>query len=209
MGHGARERTWTEIERRIVSGELAGGSTLNEDALAGELGVEPGVVRESLSRLERDGYVRADDDGSFAVTELNEIEVREAVPVAILLEGLAVRTTERFPDEAIARLRELNAALAEASADPLAAATLDWEFHHELVRYCGNEQLLSTLIPLKRLLLRYAFKYISAADILDRTVHQHEKIIAALERGDRDGAAAAVEENFRGALPGLLERLQR
>jgi DNA-binding GntR family transcriptional regulator len=207
MGHGTRERTWTEIERRIVCGEMAAGARLDEDELAGQLEVDAPVVREALCRLERDGFVRPEDGGSFAVAPLSEIEVREGYPVVILLEGLAVRTTPEFPAEAVARLRELNAAMAEQRSDAMAAATHDYEFHEELVRHCANDQLLSTLRPLKRLLLRYEYNYMGAADFVSRSVHQHEQIIQALERGDREAASSLVEDNFRDSLPGILEQL--
>ena len=151
MGHGTRERTWTEIERRIVCGEMAAGARLDEDELADQLAVDAPVVREALCRLERDGFVRP--------------------------------------------------------SDAMAAATHDWEFHEELVRHCNNEQLISTLRPLKRLLLRYEYTYMSATDFVSRSVQQHEEIIQALERGDREAASALVEDNFRDSLPGILEQL--
>jgi DNA-binding GntR family transcriptional regulator len=207
MGHGTRERTWTEIERRIVCGEVAAGARLDEEELAGQLDVDPPVVREALCRLERDGFVRPEDGGSFAVAPLSEIEVREGYPVVILLEGLAVRTTPEFPPEAVERLREINAAMADERSDAMAAATHDYAFHEELVRRCGNDQLLATLRPLKRLLLRYEYNYMAAADFVSRSVHQHEEIIQALERGDRDAASTLVEGNFRDSLPGILEQL--
>jgi DNA-binding GntR family transcriptional regulator len=207
MGHGTRERTWTEIERRIVRGELAGGARIDEDALAGDLDVETPVVREALCRLERDGFVRPEEDGAFAVAPMNEIEVREGYPVVILLEGLAVRSTAQFPPESLARLREINAAMAGESSDQMAAATHDWEFHEELVRHCGNDQLLGTLRPLKRLMLRYEYHYMATEDFVSRSVHQHEAIIEALEQGDRERASALVEDNFRDSMPGILEQL--
>jgi DNA-binding GntR family transcriptional regulator len=207
MGHGTRERTWTEIERRIVCGEMAAGARLDEEELADQLEVDPPVVREALCRLERDGFVRPEDGGSFAVAPLSEIEIREGYPVVILLEGLAVRTTPEFPPEAVERLREINAAMAEERSDAMSAATHDYAFHEELVRHCGNDQLLSTLRPLKRLLLRYEYNYMAAEDFVSRSVHQHEEIIQALERGDRDAASALVEDNFRDSLPGILEQL--
>jgi DNA-binding GntR family transcriptional regulator len=207
MGHGTRERTWTEIERRIVCGELSAGSRLDEDQLAGDLEVEAPVVREALCRLERDGFVRPEHGGTFAVSPMSEIEVREGYPVVILLEGLAVRSTPEYPAESIARLRAINAAMADEGSDPLAAATHDWEFHEELVRHCGNDQLLSTLRPLKRLMLRYEYHYMSARDFVSRSVHQHDAIIEALEQGDRERASALVEDNFRDSMPGILEQL--
>jgi len=207
MGHGTRERTWTEIERRIVCGEMAAGARLDEEELAGQLEVDTPVVREALCRLERDGFVRPEVGGAYAVAPLSEIEVREGYPVVILLEGLAVRSTPDFPPETIARLREINAAMADERSDAMAAATRDYEFHEELARHCANEQLLSTLRPLKRLMLRYEYHYMSAEDFVNRSVDQHEDIIQALESGDREAASALVEGNFRDSLPGILGQL--
>jgi DNA-binding GntR family transcriptional regulator len=208
MGHQSRERASAEIGERIVTGRLAPGARLDEQLLAGDVGVDPVVVREALCFLERDGFVRADAiDGGFAVSELDEIELRETYPIVLLLEGLAVRTTPSYPPEAIARLRAINADMEHAAGDAAAAARHDFRFHEELVRHCANDQLLSTLRPLKRRLLRYELAYMSVPWNVGRSVRQHAQIADALERGDRDGAAACVEANFRDSMPRLLERL--
>jgi DNA-binding GntR family transcriptional regulator/uncharacterized protein GlcG (DUF336 family) len=182
MGHECRDRAWTEIERRIVSGELAAGERVDEEALSEELDVRVGAVREALSALERDGFVRGLVDGGYAVAELNEVEVREAYPVAILLEGLALRSTPDFPPEAIEHLRAINGDMAHSIGDPMKAETCDWAFHDELTRHCANEQLLSTLRPLKRMLLRYEHTYMSADEFVDRWVQQHWLIVRRSRR---------------------------
>src|SRR3954469_13415129 len=154
MGHDSRDRACVEIGERIVTGRLPAGAVLHEGALAGggaaEVGGEAPAVREALCFLQRDGFVRDAGDGAFAVSELDEIELRETYPVALLLEGLAVRTTGVFPPEVLTRLREINADLERDGHDAAAAATHDFRFHEELVRHCANEQLLATLRPLKR-----------------------------------------------------------
>jgi DNA-binding GntR family transcriptional regulator len=207
MGHESRDRACVEIGERIVTGRLPAGAVLDEGALAVEVGVEPPVVREALCFLQRDGFVRDAGAGAFAVSELDEIELRETYPVALLLEGLAVRTTPAYPPDALVRLREINADLERDGHDAAAAATHDFRFHEELVRHCANDQLLATLRPLKRRLLRYELAYMALPRNVERSVSDHAAIVEALERDDREAAAAAVEANFRDALPGLLERV--
>jgi|tagenome__1003787_1003787.scaffolds.fasta_scaffold19988692_1 DNA-binding GntR family transcriptional regulator len=207
MGHGSRDRACVEIGERIVTGRLPAGAVLDESALAVEVGVDAPVVREALCFLQRDGFVREADDGGFAVSRLDEIELRETYPVVLLLEGLAVRSTPGFPADAIARLREVNADMERDGHDAAAAAMHDFRFHDELVRHCDNEQLLGTLRPLKRRLLRYELAYMALERNVGRSVAQHAEIVDALERGDREAAAAGVEANFRDAMPELLERL--
>ena len=197
-----------EIGERIVTGRLAAGAALDESALAVEVGVEAPVVREALCFLQRDGFVREEPDGGFAVSELDELELRETYPIVLLLEGLAVRSTQAFPGEAIDRLREINADMERDGDDPAGAATHDFRFHEELVRHCGNEQLLATLRPLKRRLLRYELAYMALPRNVGRSVAAHAAIVEALERDDREAAAAAVEANFRDAMPGLLESIE-
>jgi DNA-binding GntR family transcriptional regulator len=207
MSHDDRERACALLEERIVTGALAPGTELDEPALAAELGVDPPLLREALATLRRDGLVRGSDGGRFAVAPLDPIELREGYPIALLLEGLAIRAAPACAEGTIARLRELNARMAASAGDPAAAARIDHEFHEELVRGCGNEQLLGTLRPLKRSLLRYELAYMKSAARVERSVAQHEEIVTALERGDADAAARAVEANFRDALPALLEQI--
>ncbi|HEX2104481.1 MAG TPA: GntR family transcriptional regulator [Solirubrobacteraceae bacterium] len=207
MSQDLRDRATVEIGERIVTGRLPAGAMLDESALAAEVGVERQMVREALCFLQRDGFVRDAAGGGFAVSRLDEVELRETYPVVLLLEGLAVRTTPAFPPDAIARLREINADMERDGADAAAAAMHDFRFHEELVRHCANEQLLSTLRPLKRRMLRYELAYMAERRNVGRSVGQHAEIVDALERGDRDAAAATVEANFRDALPGLLDRL--
>jgi len=207
MGHESRDRACVEIGERIVTGRLPAGAVLDESVLAVEVGVGAPIVREALCFLQRDGFVRESDEGAFSVSELDELELRETYPVALLLEGLAVRSTPAYPDAAIARLREINAEMEREGDDAAAAATHDFRFHEELVRHCDNEQLLGTLRPLKRRLLRYELAYMSVPCNVGDSVSQHTEIVDALERDDRETAAAAVESNFRTAMPRLLERL--
>jgi DNA-binding GntR family transcriptional regulator len=207
MSSDVRSRAGDEIARRIVAGDLAAGTLLDEAALGSELGTDAGVVREALACLVQDGLARDEAGGRFGVTELNEIELREAYPVALLLEGLAVRTMPDADEGTLARLREINAEMEAAAHDPMAAATCDHRFHQELVRNCGNEQLLATLRPLKRMLLRYEYAYMGVEEHVSTSVRQHARIIDALERGDREQAADCVEANFRDTMPMLLERI--
>jgi DNA-binding GntR family transcriptional regulator len=208
MGHDSRDRACVEIGERIVTGTLPAGAVLDEPSLAVEVGVDQPAVHDALCFLQRDGFVREVDEGGFAVSELDELELRETYPVVLLLEGLAVRSTPAYPENAIARLREINADMERDGGDAAAAATHDFRFHDELMRHCDNDQLLGTLRPLKRRLLRYELAYMAVPRNVGRSVAQHAEIVDALERGDRDAAAAAVEANFRDAMPRLLERLE-
>lgn len=201
-----RDRVRRDLEQLIVSGALAPGDALGEHELAERCATQPDVVREALAGLEREALVEPVGDG-FAVSALDEGQLREMYPIVLLLEGLAVRSGPAPSAETVARMREVNTRMRESAGDPRAAVVLDHEFHSLLADACGGDQLLATLRPLKRALLRYERSYMSDADKVRRSTAEHEVICDALERGDREGAARAVEENFRRSLPVLLEQI--
>jgi DNA-binding GntR family transcriptional regulator len=207
MGAQPRDVAAEAIERRITAGELPAGEQLDEHRLAGELGVDRGTVREALASLARDGLVQSQGDG-FAVAPLDEAWLREAYPVALLLEGLAVRSAARYDDETLRRLRTINAELRELGPrDPRLAAERDFDFHDVLVAQCENERLLATVRPMKRMLLRYECAAMAEDGVPERSARLHDAVIERLEAGDQEGAAHAVEENYRQSLPEILERV--
>ena len=165
------------------------------------------MVREALCFLQRDGFVRESDEGAFAVSRARRARAARDLPGRAAARGPRRPQHARLPADALARLREINAEMERDGDDAAAAATHDFRFHEELVRHCDNEQLLGTLRPLKRRLLRYELAYMAVPCNVGDSVGQHTEIVDALERDDRETAAAAVESNFRDAMPGLLERL--
>ena len=207
MGAQSREVASDAIERRITTGELPAGEELDEQRLADELGVDRGTVREALACLTRDGLAAADGDG-FVVAPLDEVWLREAYPIALLLEGLAVRSAPAFDAEVLDRLRAINAELRELGPrDARLAAERDFDFHDVLVAQCENERLIATVRPMKRMLVRYECAAMAEDGMPLDSAAMHDRIIELLEAGDREAAAHAVEENYRQAFPGILARV--
>jgi DNA-binding GntR family transcriptional regulator len=105
-------------------------------------------------------------------------------------------------------LRATNARMLAARDDPLAASLADDDFHRALTAACGNPHLIASLRPLKRALLRYERVYMREPQRIERSVAQHEAILAALERGDHQAAAHGLYENLAGGLPDLRGALE-
>jgi DNA-binding SARP family transcriptional activator len=136
-------------------------------------------------------------------------EARELYPLAVALESIAVRQSPPLDRAALDAMRDANARMRAALHDSRAAIVADDDFHAQLTAACGNEPLLATLRPVKRALLRYEQLYMLDPARVERSVAQHEAIIAALERGDHAEAAARVRENLTGGLPDLASALER
>src|SRR5688572_3432450 len=75
-----------ELRQRIMSGELADGTPLRQDALAAELGVSRIPIREALSRLESEGLVASYPHRGYVVTALSSEEISELFDLRSLLE---------------------------------------------------------------------------------------------------------------------------
>jgi DNA-binding GntR family transcriptional regulator len=135
-------------------------------------------------------------------------EARRLYPSAVVLESLALRVSPRFGRAALEALRRANARLLDARRDPPGAVAADDEFHRLLAAGCGNEHLLAALRPIKRALLRYERVYMGDPARVERSVAQHEAIIAALELGDHAAAAHLARQNLSRGLPDLTEALE-
>ncbi len=77
-----------ELERRIISGEIAAGTKLNEMEMATALGISRGPVREAFSALAQAGLVRVEKNRGVFVRQVSVEEANEFYEVRAALEGL-------------------------------------------------------------------------------------------------------------------------
>jgi len=139
---------------------------------------------------------------------LDPAELRELIPSLLMLEGVAVRDSPPFDDEAIAALRDANRRLRDSAGDAAAAALADDEFHRRLTAGCANSHLLELVDLTRKALLSYERLYMLSPERLAQSVEEHDAIVAALEQGDHALAADRVRENFTSGLPGLEAPLE-
>ena len=173
---------------------------LDERKLAEELGVSRTPVREALSRLEQEGFVRnIPRRGTFVVRKTKR-EVIEVVCVWAALESMAARlATERASDEDIGRLREMFATFddEEARAHINEYSDTNIEFHQTLIGLSQCE-LIKTLACSLFLHMR-AIRSQALKDIehhrSDQSVIDHMRIIEALEERDADKVERLVREH--------------
>ena len=75
------------IQARVLSGELASGTRLRQEALAEEFGVSRTPVREALRKLQASGLVELRPNRGAHVRGLSPREIRDAYEVRAELEG--------------------------------------------------------------------------------------------------------------------------
>jgi DNA-binding GntR family transcriptional regulator len=190
-----------EIRRIVLDGILRGalgpGTDVNEAALAASLGVSRTPLREALLGLEMEGFLKSDVGRGFSVVPLTERDVEEIYPLLWTLESLALRAAGAIPAEKRRQLAEINAQLEASAADAEAALALDRRWHDALLSSCRNQHLLDFIGGLKDLAHRYELAYMKHSGKVILSVEQHRGVLAALERGDVEKAAAHLEENWK------------
>ena len=173
---------------------------LDERKLAEELGVSRTPVREALSRLEQEGFVKnIPRRGSFVVRKTKR-QVLEVVYVWAALESMAARlATEVASDEEIGSLRALYSTFddEEARAHINEYSDTNIEFHQALIGM-SKCQLIQSMADSLFLHMR-AIRSQALKDIehhrSDQSVIDHMRIIEALEQRDADKVERLVREH--------------
>jgi DNA-binding GntR family transcriptional regulator len=141
------EYAYAELRRRIIHGEVAGGTRLRLRHLAGELHLSEMPIREALRLLQRDGLIRFESHRGATVTAVSAEQVMERLAIRTWLEVLA--TEEAVPLHRRESIAAAGAALDRADA---AARQCDWvrftaenRAFHELVEAPANALLRETI----------------------------------------------------------------
>ncbi|MGH2661881.1 MAG: GntR family transcriptional regulator [Actinomycetota bacterium] len=143
-------------------------------------------------------------------------EAKRVYPIVSALESLAVRMLvsvgEELADGLTAANERLRAML--ATGDGLEASRADDAFHSLLVDAAQNHELSETIDRFKARLQRFEIAFFRGPDASNYSVDEHAAIIESLRHGDLDGAARAVDANWkrgldRWATPRPVERSVR
>ena len=202
----SRTRVAELIGDKIIRQQLPAGRSIGEVALATELGVSRTPVREALLGLESGGLVQAQRGRGFIVQPLSASEARQIYPIIATLERLAVEISEPAPPALVARLRRLNSELAAAET-PAERMKVDAAWHRAIVSGCRNPRLISLIEGEKRTALRYEYAYLKNAILRDRSIAEHERIVALCEQ-DKASAAQAMESHWLRGMDEVLRMME-
>jgi len=216
------------LQARVLSGEIATGTRLRQEAIASEFGVSRTPVREALRKLQALGVAVLEPNRGAVVRGPSAREVREAYEVRAELEGFAAeRAAALITDSQLQRLRNaqrlfqrsISTLVSRRRRAPDAHTTWDddsdWvrandSFHQAILEAAGNERLLRTIADLHvaypRALTWSALSGSSA--LLEENVEQHAAILAAIEARDSAAARQAMAAHIRSAGELVARRLE-
>lgn len=190
------------LESAIITGELASGAKLSEQAIAASMGISRGPLREALRRLEGRGLIERVPNIGARVTALLTQNLEEVLVIRESLESLACRLAAQTitPVE----LKGLEAILkrmnSRTSADRTYHESPDQDFHLSIIMASRNKKLISILQDDIYYLMRF-HRYRSGARPGRSTnvANEHRAILDALSEHSPDKAEAAMRQHLHNA----------
>jgi DNA-binding GntR family transcriptional regulator len=171
---------------------------LDERQLINALGVSRTPIREALSLLEQEGFVRTVPRRGIYIVRKSKRQIIEMIHMWAALESMAARlATQVAPDAEIAKVRHLfdefqnsppNEHLDEYSDANIA-------FHTEVIRLGGNQTIIDTTRNLLLHVKAIRRATISQSDRAARSIIDHLKIIEALEKRDTELAERLTRQH--------------
>ena len=191
-----REQVYDFLRVEMARGGLQPGAFLDLNELASRLGVSRTPLREALLHLESQGFVTVLPRRGFRLNALTLDDIRHFYEIIGALEAAALRSVgPSLGPSDFARMRELDAAMAEAVAardfDRYYAANL--AFHDVYLRRSDNARLVSQVHLLKQRLYDWPRRETMVQAWERHSVVEHEAFLGLLERGSIDEAAAHLQ----------------
>jgi DNA-binding GntR family transcriptional regulator len=188
-----------ELERRIISGEIAAGTKLNEVDVASVFGVSRGPVREAFRALSQAGLVRVEKNRGVFVRQVSLEEANEFYEVRAALEGLIGKlAARRIAIDEIEQLRAVVRRMHQVQKGRRAEEyfALNVEFHDLLARAARNNALLAHYRGVVNQLDLYRRATISRSlENIPLSTQEHEAIIDAVAARDERRAEALLTEH--------------
>jgi DNA-binding GntR family transcriptional regulator len=200
---GLRKQACEAIKRAITEMNIYGHPLevrLDERQLSQDLGMSRTPIREALSVLEQEGFVRSVPRRGLLVVRKSKREVVEMITVWAAIESMAARLAA--PRATATELTELHSLVDVFQEDPSEQISeysrANMEFHKAIIRM-GGVDLMTSLTENLFIHMRAVRAVTMTQDNrAQRSIVDHRNIIAALERHDADLAARLVREHTMG-----------
>jgi DNA-binding GntR family transcriptional regulator len=194
----------------IVTGEVAPGERLIEEALGQRLGMSRNPVRESLKILEREGFVTISPFRGAVVSQIGHKEAMDIFEIRELLDSFAAaQAARKYTAADLRQLRGILSAGAKALAkgDIAKLSADNGRFHSKVHAMSGNVELIRSL---ERLRLKVGWMFAGyAATRGESSWVEHQALVDAISRGDADGAAEISRQHIAGSRVAYLNLLEQ
>jgi DNA-binding GntR family transcriptional regulator len=196
-----RDQAYALLKSAIADTDIYNPATelrLDERQLTAALGVSRTPIREALSLLEQEGFIRTIPRRGIYIIRKSKREILEMIQMWAALESMAARlATLHATDEEIAKLRHLFDSFQNSPPsehlDEYSDANI--AFHTEVIRLGGSQLLVDATRNLLLHVRAIRRATITQSDRAARSIIDHLKIIEALERRDTELAERLTRQH--------------
>src|SRR5438445_3203564 len=196
-----REQAYAALKQAIMDADIYAHPEeirLDERQLSRALGVSRTPIREAMSLLEREGFLRTEPRRGVFIVRKTKKQIIKMIEMWAALESMAARlATVNASDEEIATLRhmfdEFRSATPAEHIEEYSDANI--AFHQAIIRLSGSHLMGKTIDNLFIHVRAIRRMTISQHDRAARSIVDHMRIIEALERRDTQQAERLVREH--------------
>jgi DNA-binding GntR family transcriptional regulator len=188
-----------QLAARIISGELAPGTPLDETGLAGEFAVSRTPIREALRLLAASGLIDQKPHARALVAKPDDATLAGMFEVMGYLEaicaGLSAIAMSAAERDALDALHIQMAAIVR-EGDHAAYADANEAFHSAIYDGAHNAYLSEVTRSTRQRLQPFRRAQFKALGRLSRSHAEHGVVVDAILQGDRTGAEAAMRQHI-------------
>lgn len=193
------------LRERILEGDLAPGTALREEALAGEYDVARHSLRSSLRALQGEGLVEIQLGRGARVTSLSAADVRGLSDLRIALEVEAARMAlargdGRLPEAVHAAARRLAATCRRRRPSRGAVARDHETLHHAIVLAADSPRIAAAHAQASAELRLFVLQ--PSSWTFERMAADHLRLVADLESSGPEALRPHIRESTEALLDG-------
>ncbi|WP_228881135.1 GntR family transcriptional regulator [Paraburkholderia saeva] len=196
-----RDRAYAMLRQAIADADIyqtREDVRLDDRVLSESLGVSRTPVREAMTRLEQEGFLRTVPRRGIYIVRKSKREIVEMIQMWAALESMAARlATLRATDAEIARLRHMFDHFHDTTPTDHIADYSDANitFHQAIVELSKSQVILDTIKNIFIHVRAIRRLTISQSDRASRSIVDHLRIIEALERRDTELAERLTRQH--------------
>jgi DNA-binding GntR family transcriptional regulator len=203
-GVSIRDQAYAALKRAIASADIYSRPDeirIDERALCQRLGVSRTPVREAMTLLEQEGFLRTEPRRGIFIVRKTRRQIVEMIQVWAALEGMAARlATKRASDKEIAALRDIFSNFTDGrptdKIDEYSDANI--AFHQALIKLSGSDLIVNITDNLFLHVRSVRRVTIAHGDRAERSLADHLKIIEALAKRNAERAEKLSREHALG-----------
>ena len=196
-----RDQAYAALKQAIMDADIYSHPhelRLDERQLSRSLGVSRTPIREAMTLLEQEGFLRTEPRRGIFIVRKTKRQIIEMIEMWAALESMAARlATVNATDEEIASLRTMfDEFRNETPAEHIEEySDANIAFHQAIIRLSGSHLMGKTIENLFIHVRAIRRLTISQSDRAARSIVDHMRIIEALERRDTELAERLVRQH--------------